>query len=240
MAQDVEQINEYRIRKLRCFLLSGKHVDANLYPYHNNAFQLWQRNWQKTFAELKTHSQLSPDDFVRQDVITALFDGESAVGLLLHTYLDLNLEAVRDHSYLKTYPTEVLEALRQSSGRVLSMEYLTLDQSWRKSQTGVALGEVMLGLGARVLESSNQPAMVVVTRNDRNVNNILYGYGARCLVPNLNKHNVLVDLVSLDQGKTRPGSDPEVNRWIEYFWERRENHSLFGELSPGFGAKKIA
>jgi hypothetical protein len=241
MSVKVVSFGERRVAKLRYVLLSGAKARPEFCPLHNQAYALWQSNWQKTFEDLKSNAKLSADDFVRQNIISALFDGEKAVGLLLHTYLDLNLDAVRAHSYLSTYPCQVVEGLRHSgAAQVLTMEYLTLDKNWRKSKVGVALGEVILGLGVQVLVESGFDSMVVVTRNDRQVNKILYGYGARCLAANLTKHNVSVDLVSLDKGKTYPGADSEVNRWIEYFWSRREGYADFGEFKEMASQKKSA
>jgi hypothetical protein len=245
MSNGVSNLSLARIKKLEYVLLSGSEASGDLSRKHDQAYQLWKKNWQDTFAELKTEAKLKADDFTRQRVISALFSGETAVGLLLHTHFNLDLAAVRDHTYLATYPAHIIEELRaQGCSEVLSMEYLTLHENWRKHLVGVSMAEVILGLGAKVLEASNFSSMIVVTRNAKRVNQILYGYGARCLVPNLTKHNVSVDLVSLDHGKTHPGKDEEVNQLIEHFWRRRQDtvgiESLFQNPAAAAPQKKVA
>ncbi|MGZ3694761.1 MAG: hypothetical protein ACXWQO_11300 [Bdellovibrionota bacterium] len=241
MESNVLNLGEHKVASLRYLLLGGATVTPETYLLHNQAYALWTRSWQQTFADLKSEAKIKADDFLRQDVIGALFDKDKAVGLLLHTYLDLDLDAVRDHSYLVTYPSHIVSQLREAGAtKVLTMEYLTLDKSWGRAKIGVALSEVILGLGVKLLENSGFGAMVVVTRNDRQVNRILYGYGARCLEAGLTKHNVSVDLVSLDQGTTHSGQNADVNRWIEYFWVRREDHSQLKELQKNILEKRSA
>lgn len=224
MNSGVTDLSAARIRKLEYVLFSGSDADEAFTARHDSAYQLWKGNWQDTFKELKSDAKLKADDFTRQLVISGLFDGNEAVGLLLHTHFNLDLAAVREHSYLSTYPAEIISRLRQEGCvDVLSMEYLTLSDRWRKHLVGISLAEVILGLGAKVLEASGFSSMIVVTRNEKNVNTILYGYGANCLASNLTKHNVAVDLVSLNKGETHPGQNPEVNKLIDYFWSRRRD-----------------
>jgi len=224
MRDGIIDLSAKRVRKLEYVLFSGENAGELFRKRHDNAYQLWQKNWQATFSELKTDAKLKADDFVRQHIIGGLFQGDEAVGLLLHTYFNLDLAAVRGHTYLATYPADIISRLRaEGKTEVLSMEYLTLDSRWRKHLVGVSLAEVILGLGAKVLEASGFESMIVVTRNEKRVNQILYGYGARCLAANLTKHNVPVDLVSLDHGNTHPGESPEVNELIEHFWSNRQD-----------------
>ena len=240
MNQGVFQINEARLGRLRYILLSGSDAPPEFRAIHDCAYELWKLSWQETFAELKSDARVRADDFVRQDAISCLCEGDRAIGLLLHTHFNLELSAVRDHGYLATYPADVIDKIRaESTPEVLSMEYLTLDSRWRQSAAGVPLGEVLLGLGAKLSEVSEFGSMIVVTRNDRRVNEILYGYGARCLAADLRKHNVSVDLVSLDKGKTHPGKNPEVNRWIDYYWGRRVAAADFNGLAR-IGVRKKA
>lgn len=224
MAQNPIQLGEARVAGLSYRLISGRHSAEEGCALHNAAYRLWHRCWESTFSELKSEAKLNPQDFLRQDIISALYDGQRAVGLLLHTYLNLELDAVREQPYLATYPAEVIDRLREEGvSKVLTMEYLTLDPLWRKSKVGLSMGEVILGLGAKLFAASGFEAMLVVTRNDRGVNQTLYGYGGRCLAAGLTKHNVPVDIVSLDRGKTRPGPNEKVNYWIEYFWGKRQD-----------------
>lgn len=228
MNNNVTPLAAPKVRQLKYILFSGDRADEAFARRHDSAYQLWKRNWQKTFHELKSEWTLRADDFTRQSIVSALFDGEQAVGLLLHTYIDLNLEAVRDHSYLATYPAAIIDKLRaEGSGRVFSMEYLTLDPAWGRRVIGVPLAEIILGLGAKVAIASGLRSMIVVTRNDKRVNEILYGFGARCLSAGLQKHNVAVDLVALDEGKIHFDRDETLSRWIEYFWTQRVDATGF-------------
>ncbi len=232
MDDTVSNFGASRLHKLRYLLHSGSMADPATAPLHNSAFRLWQKSWRQTFAELRSEAVPRADDFTRQSVIGALFYRDEAVGLLLHTYFNLDLEATRAHSYLSTYPPSVVDKLRSEGIKeVFSMEYLTLDPNWRRNLVGVPLGEVLLGLGVKLAENSGLAAMLVVTRNEKRVNDILYGFGARCLAKDLTKHNVAVDLVSLDRGKTHPGPREEVNSWISHFWGKREDLAQFAKTT---------
>lgn len=221
---NITNLSTARVKKLEYVLLSGYEVSENLTARHDSAYRLWKNNWLKTFTDLKSEATPKAEDFTRQTIIGALFQGDEAVGMLLYTHFNLNLEAMREHSYLSSYPAEIISRLRaEGHSEVLSMEYLTLDSRWRKSVVGVPIAEVILGLGAKVARESGLSAAIAVTRVDRRVNEILYSYGAQCLVSNLTKHNVSVDLVSFKDGHIHPGPNAEVNELVEFFWQNRND-----------------
>lgn len=221
MSDNVTPLTIPRVKKLQYILLSGNRADESRVPYHDSAYELWQRSWQKTFEDLKSEHKLRAEDFTRHDLVAGLFYQGKAIGLLLHTIYDLELEAVRNQAYLATFPPEILEKVREEGTRqVLSMEYLTLDPAWGRRAIGIPLVEVIVGLSAKIAMTSNLRT-IQVARIDRGIHEILYGYGARCLVKNLTLHNVAVDLVSLDAKDVHFNNDEKIRHWIEYFWVRR-------------------
>lgn len=222
MGNQVVDLQKERAGKLQLILLPGHTVPPELREYHDNAYRLWRKVWESTFQELKTDATVRADNFVRQEIISALFLGKQAVGLILYSLFDLELVAVREHSYLETYPPELVSRLRDDGVHgVLSMEYLSLDPDWRVALDGAPLSKIMIGIAPKVFEWSGADAAVAVTRNEKKVNEALYGFGARCLRTNLTKHNVAVDIVAFRKGDPRPSGDPHVDGRIESLWAGR-------------------
>jgi hypothetical protein len=238
MTDNVSSLSTARIKKMTYMLLPGNGA-ACAGERHDLAYQLWKNSWQKTYSELKTAATLKADDFTRQDIISVLFDGGEAVGLMLHTHYNLGLEAIRDHSYFSSYPAEVVARLRaERHNNVLSFEYLTLGSKWRKALVGTPVSKIISGLSAKIVETLNIDA-IAVTRVDRRVNEIFAGFGAHVLVPNLTLHNVAVHLMKLDCRKIHSGPDPEVNQLVDHLWRRRTD--LVGlERIAAAPAKKAA
>lgn len=223
MENNVSKIALARVKKLKYAILAGHDAAEEATNLHNGAYRLWKESWRETYKELKTEAKLKADDFTRQDIVSALFHGEEAVSLLLHTIYNLNLDAVRDHSYLAGYPADVVARLRaEGSLKVMSMEYLTLSPRWRRSEVGVPIAEVIIGLSVKIVETLGVNA-VAVTRVDRSVNDMFAGFGATLLAPNLKMHNVAVDLMKLEHSEIRPNPDPAVNDLIKSFWRNRND-----------------
>lgn len=222
METQIFDLKKRRVDKLQLILLSGHTVPLEYRAHYDSAYRLWQSVWTQTFQELKSQAAVQADDFVRQDIVSGLFDGQESVGLVLYTYHDLELSAVRDHSYLHTYPRAIVSELRKSGrSNLLSMEYLTLNPMWRSAFTGVSLAKVLLGIAPKILECSGVETIITVPRKDIGIQKILYEYGARCLVKDLDKHNVKVDLASFERGRTKSSGNAEVDRLVEKYWSQR-------------------
>ena len=239
MTNNVSSLATARIKRMSYVLLPGNGASGAA-ERHDHAYQLWKDSWQKTYSDLKTSSKLKADDFTRQDIISILYDGDEAVSLMLHTRYNLELEAVRDHSYLSSYPAEVVSRLRaEGHSSLLSFEYLTLSPKWRKTVVGAPVAKIISGLSVKIVEALGVSA-IAVTRVDRGVNQIFGDFGARLLVSNLTMHNVSVDLMKLDYRDIRPGPEPEVNQLVEFFWHRRNDMIGLERIAAASATEKKA
>lgn len=240
MTNNVSSMTTARIRRMSYVLLPGSGAEGAA-DRHNLAYQLWKDSWQKTYSDLKTAAKLKADDFTRQNIVSVLYDGNEAVALMLHSHYNLDLEAIRDHSYFSSYPAEIVNRLRaEGHSNVLSFEYLTLSSKWRKTVVDAPVAKILSGLSVKIVEALGISA-IAVTRVDRGVNQIFSEFGARLLVPNLTMHNVAVDLMKLDCHDIQPGPDAEVTELVELLWHRRNDLAGLERIAaPAAAAKRKA
>lgn len=183
------------------------------------AYGLWKRIWLHTFQELEGIKNIYSDDFLRQDEAFAIFYRDECIGITMHSFVDLDNPIQRDLKYFKAYPPGSLEAIRNKGIRhVLISNQTAVDHEFRKSLTGMAFGDILIGLSVRRLVESRLDAFIAYTNNSKKVQEICYRFGAKPIVKGHSQHNVEVDIVCLERQMATESSQREVNLVIDHLW----------------------
>lgn len=218
-----------RISDLRYLLLPGhgqsslkEALDQGFGTFYDNIFLSWQHFWELTFKKLNSSSKVDMNEFLRQNVLSAFFLGEECKALLLFSFFDFRALMHRSHPYIQRYPEEFCLQMRESKNSlVMTMEYLIVDPSCRRSQIGVSLKDLICLLALRYFEQSPAASAIAVTRVDRSINEIFYKKGARALSAGENLHNVEVDLIEFQRpSKVIEGSQVE-DFYLDQLWSNR-------------------
>lgn len=228
------------VNHLRYILLPGKcRPSFNRTDLYNKTYLYWKEFWTEVLRSLHSVQSMTGDDFLRQDVIGVVVSGEEIVGMHLYNFFCFDYEAHRDHSYLKTnYPEPFFESLQEFNAQyVMSMEYLTVSPSWRKSITGYSMANVLVGLGLNVLKDKGADAFIAVARNDLKISQLGFEFGARSVIANIIKHNVSCDLLTGLSNEVRPAKDEKVRSIVNQLWESRQDLSAFSPSSQRSGKK---
>ncbi len=189
---------------------------------HGETYDFWKTRWTEIYAKAGSLEAFHVDDFLRQDSLNILTHRGRPVAMVTSTLFNFNLSSTRDHYYFKFFPEEYFKYLSdQGAELVMSQEYLLVREEFRKSQIGFSLGDVVLGLNARLFSESNADAIVAVTRRDNKVNESVYKYGFDCVLENVTGRNFPLDLVVAVQDHVRPNPDPFYAELINKLWSAR-------------------
>ncbi len=186
------------------------------------AYFLWKKVWLDTFKELEGQNQIFSDDFYRQNEAYAIFYQNDCVGITMHSFLDLKNPVHRDLKYFKAYPEGSIEAIENINVRhVLISNQTAVDSKYRKTYTGIAFGDVLIGLTVKRLMHSQCDAFIAYTNNSKKVQEICYRFGAQPIVKGHSQHNVEVDIVCIKKDSASQSSLTEVNQLIDFLWDKQ-------------------
>lgn len=169
----------------------------------HEVYRCWKEVWTQTFAELDGAERIFSDDFARQQEFVTLFDGGQCVGLVGFRFIDLATEIACDDSYFKIWPERALARARASSRVVCVMSNLTVHPDKRGKPGSISIKELLTVLSLHRFSVSTCGIALATTRNNRGVTDLMYRYGANCLLPNATLHGVAVDLIEFSRWTVR-------------------------------------
>jgi hypothetical protein len=79
----------------------------------------------------------------------------------------------------------------------------TVAENWRRGTKGVSAKQLIAALAFEHFIHSDCKSMAGTPRKDRGIDRVSYDTGAKTLVPDIQLHGVLVDLVYFDQEHCR-------------------------------------
>jgi hypothetical protein len=218
------------IEGLSYILLPGKSLRANSdHPQAYRVYQYWKEFWGGFYQSVKSEEQLRADEFMRQDVVAALLQGDRVVGLHTYCFFDLESASTRDHSYFGLYTDLDFHQLKKQGFRkLMTMEFLTTHSDWRKSLIGLSLAEVLVGCGIKVLQAAELDASITIARKDYKVPDFAERVGFRTLRAGLVRHNCPCELMVCPAQNPEQTMTSETSHYVDYFWKRRQD---FTELT---------
>lgn len=184
-------------------------------PLLGAAYQCWSAVWKQTFTELEGRSVLPSDDFTRQDEVGALFHGYECIALFFSRRVDLRSPLAQDDSYFSVWPKEARDAACANGSRVWVSSNITIHPSWRKP-ANFSLSRLLCALIIERFLISDADVLVGTMRNDRGMNTVTYGLGAKPLLRDVTHHGVPVDLVGFfREGCVRTVLDADTEALVQ-------------------------
>lgn len=169
----------------------------------HEAYRCWREVWSATFAELNGAERLFSDDFARQQEFVTLFEAGRCIGMVGLRHLDLATQIACDDSYFKIWPEQLIARSRSVSRVICVLNNLTVHPDKRGANGFMSVKEILTVLTLNRFASSTSGTAVVCTRNNRGVGDLMYRYGASCLLSNATLHGVSVDLVEFSRWSVR-------------------------------------
>ena len=196
-------------------------------PLHERAYIYWRDFWNEVFATNGDPGALNRDDFLRQDFISVIHNPNEIVAVHLYTKFDLRLSAYREHSYLRKSFNELYLSKLEARGAktALSVEYLTVNPSYRKSKTGISFAMVMTGIATKIQLALEVDVCVAVSRTDVKVPQSNQEFGAEIIQGNVMVHNTPCDYMALFADKIVEPANATVNAVVTQLWSKRTDHT---------------
>ncbi len=196
---------------------------AEYVDLHNRVFNFWKDSLAAAFAETGNDPATLIDDFVRQDLITAILYKNEVVATLLLSFYTLEADAAREFRYLKdNYPETYIRKLKNHGVKtVMSMQYLTVRPDWRKKNKPVHLAPTIFALAQFIQRDFNIDAIVSVVRRDNKVNDLVYSLGGECIVADVENHHTPCDLIVMYKDKPQKYPSNHVKDLTRSLWSRR-------------------
>jgi hypothetical protein len=138
-----------------------------------SAFETFRLVWEQTFRSLNGEAYVQySDDFTKQDYVQCIFDGTDCAGLDCVRRVDIRNPVYLKDSWLKAWPSKVLNSLSRTQSTALINSFFTVHPSYRKSSGGRQsnISYVLGCLSVLYQLELEIPLMLGMMRNDRSMN----------------------------------------------------------------------
>lgn len=190
---------------------------------YNRAFLYWRDFWNGVYRDNGSSDTINELDFLRTEMITVVTSGADVVAMHLYSVLNLEMASSPYHPYFNaTGDTVFIDALREKGCRsAMPLEYLTIDEKWRKSKTGLSLSPVMIALGCRIQKELAIDAIIGRARSDIKINDRMIDAGSVILRAGVMMHNTPTDFCAIFLENQKEHPDPQVRDLVEKLWTQR-------------------
>lgn len=226
---------------LHYFIFPGRpKVGSPAIEIHNLAFDFWMKSWTEVFQQNGVADKPNPDEFLRQDLISALVLGDKVIALHAYSFFDLTLNAARSHSYFSSFTPKAMENIaRQGSRHVMTMGHFSVAPDFRKRAQGVSVAYTLLCLSTRIFTRSQADMWLTTARADNGAANMAYKMGCLQLDTGVMMHGTPCDLQGCPRGHERfVGGELELALADEMWNKRVELVPAYSEAA--FPLKKVA
>lgn len=191
---------------------------------NHRLFHYWLERWPSLVKSLGSDETLEPSEFLKQDMATALIFQGKVVGL--HLLKEYSNGAYDDDAYFLPYSTKFFCNLeKRKVKRVMAQQYFIVDDEFSVSKTLVNFGAIIASLSLRHQIDRGIDATITLARADIPVTSLGLKLGFE-EIDRTEMHNVPVSMLACFEPKPHPKED--VNRWVDYYWERR----MFEAIEP--------
>ncbi len=210
------------LSEISCTLLPGRYADGRIVPpLYNQAYRHWKKTWSEIFTRAGSPGSLCAENFLRQNLVITLHQGNRIAGILTTTFFNLSSDATFDHPYFQPFPRAIVEELwKAGNGLVITGEYLAVEPEFRKSIVGLSLADVLVGLLMKTFVQIGAKMTLATTVRPAKVHEICQAYGYS-EVGQYEKYGLDCLLLQNTKEQYREHADPLVREMIESCWRKR-------------------
>lgn len=211
------------VRDCDLYFLPGCDPNPKYTAIYQSTFQAWDKVWRATLSELQVEGAPGMDGFTRQDEILSICNSGQCIALLLFRWMDFALVPFYTDSYFKVWKPEHIEKLLIEGPCVMTATYLSVDQDFRKSKTGISFRDLMMDIMIHRFLSSSAHVLANIGRRERNVHLAGYNLGGTCIAEDIYFFNPQdrIDLVGIYKSKARFNQDQSIRSWSDHLWNKR-------------------
>lgn len=211
------------LEDINCYFLLGKTCTLQTSALYQATFLFWKNVLVQALKDDAKETDVHySDEFMRQEIVCLTYK-DAPIGIFMFDWFDLALASHREHSYFRHYPPFVVEQLQLSHSQMMTMGNLTIAPSWRKSNIGFGISEVLLGLATKRFLASSASALITFTRNNRKTHELVYRHGGVPLLQGHMSHGHESDIIAIYRDTVTPTSVAGIPELVELFWQNKIN-----------------
>lgn len=193
---------------------------------YDEVYSLWKSVWHKVFSQLEKKKEANADDFFRQNLVVAIYQGPNLVAMHLYSFYNLDSLVGAEQSYFATLPPEIHNFFIEHGMRtIMTMEYLTVAPAYRKTQSHISWGDVLVVLGTRLLEYTDCDWAIGTARKDINIHQM----GHRCNFTTseyvVSRCDYPCELMYRRKGPPPVHPDEHTRKLVDQLWNNRQDFS---------------
>lgn len=216
--------NSQILSDLSCSLFPGRtKASSPCLRINNETYVHWNEVW-SDILQLPQGTLLSSDNYLRQDVICSIHYKSVVVGMIAASFFNLDQIAYRDHSYIRVFSQERLNQENDPRiSNIMSIEYLSVDNRFRKSEIGISIGSVLLGLGMKIFSESDSHIVLGTARSKIHVDEMCYKFGFRPC-GEMEKFGHPCTLIVNSKNTLKNHDDPVIYEITQNLWSSKTNY----------------
>lgn len=216
--------SQLKPQDLEYFILPVRFCDENRLSLLSQIYEFWQTGWSAVFKENGADKTPNPDDFFRQDFVTAVTHGKDIAAIHFYSLYDFRSQLIFKNNYIVDHFNEefITQCRKKGYLKLMSMESLLGNPNYRKSKSGVNVAELMGSLGQKIfLNYTDADCIFTPTRSDNKTTESAARIGLLPLQQGLMVHNTPIDLLVCDRRGVIAPPDP-ARFFVEHLWNKRQ------------------
>lgn len=196
--------------------------DSLGHALYEKAYVLWKDFWTEVYLSQGAEYKPSPDDFWRQDHVAILHHREKIIAMHLYSFFDFRFAVDKQHHYMDFFDAETVAGLQKRHiNRVMTMEYFTVAEEFRKTKVGVPYALILGRCGIRFMKESCAQAIIAPARKDNKVDKMSYSVGFKPLKENVILRGFPCDLIVFEKQFTTISATEDVQLLVDNYWRNR-------------------
>lgn len=193
---------------------------------YRNSYSFWKDTWTKVFAKAGNAGHLNADNFLRQDRVCVISSRHSIAGLICFSLYRLDVASSFESGYLSQVPPAASRSIPKfENGLLMTFEYLCVDEQLRNKTTGASIGEILIGLGTKVMIECDASVAVATAVRTVGVDYLAAKFGFKALAE-FRKFDLDCAAIMLNRNDIVENVGPETKALIQKMWTERIDNTV--------------
>lgn len=189
---------------------------------YNKGYLFFKNTWERIFNRPNRPQLYDSMGYFRQNYILQISHEGTVIAQTLATHYNLKNTITEDLPFFENFLGIPIQYLRDHQcSSLLSFEFSAVHGDYSERKLGVNLYKVILQLAITVAKTMDVDAVIGHPRRLTKTNTLVEGAGCKCIVPNLKKYGVSVDIYIGLAGELTPYDDQDVFKLVDELWEKR-------------------
>lgn len=188
---------------------------------YDSAYKMWLQVWRESYTYFGWDPmQVRSDQWMRQDKVLCLFDGDKPVATSFFDIKNINYDMFLDDSYFRMWPKDLLEKVRnldKSSDRLVC-SYFTLANEYRSKNHEINFKNLFHALSLKYFCTFNSTFMIGTMVKKSGMSEVSVRHGADVIAYDVDEKGLLVDLLYWENKKMQNFIFPEINELVQQVW----------------------